>query len=271
MATISLHNHSTFSDGKNTIREMALAARAAGITAFGISDHFVLSPEPFGEQRFWSMAPNLLPQYIEEAMAVKREVETDDFHFRIGVEADYFPETIDTLKALLAGLPLDYVIGAAHYAADNFVLDRSNEDFQRLTPDQIHLLWESYIRRLHGICQAGYCNFVAHIDLCKKFGAFIPADLMDSMYAVLEEIAAAGLALEINTAGRDKPCQEFYPSPAIIRRAAELGIPFIIDADAHRTTEVDRHFAEARALLKAAGVRHTCEFTRRQKLLLPLT
>ena len=33
------HVHSTFSDGQHTVLEMALAARAAGLTTLGFADH----------------------------------------------------------------------------------------------------------------------------------------------------------------------------------------------------------------------------------------
>ena len=43
--TYSLHNHSEFSDGSGTLREICLAAKSAGIKVFGLSDHWVEPPE----------------------------------------------------------------------------------------------------------------------------------------------------------------------------------------------------------------------------------
>ena len=66
----------------------------------------------------------------------------------------------------------------------------------------------------------------------------------------------------------DKTIREWYPSDWILRRAAELGIPLLLSADAHGTAEVARHFNEARERLAALGCR-TCQFRRRQAIPLP--
>ena len=42
MYPTTYHNHSTWSDGTASLREMALAAREAGDAEFGISDHLVV-------------------------------------------------------------------------------------------------------------------------------------------------------------------------------------------------------------------------------------
>ena len=100
----SYHNHSTLSDGTASIREMALAAREAGVTEFGISDHLVLSPNPVvaSKAASWSMKPEVFGDYVVAALEVKNELQTPAFQFRIGVEADFFEENIDSLKAMLA-------------------------------------------------------------------------------------------------------------------------------------------------------------------------
>ncbi|MBQ6598675.1 MAG: hypothetical protein IJH79_14075, partial [Lentisphaeria bacterium] len=46
MSDFSLHNHSRWSDGKSDMESMCRAARSAGIRVFGLSDHYVLHPEP---------------------------------------------------------------------------------------------------------------------------------------------------------------------------------------------------------------------------------
>ena len=262
----SYHNHSLWSDGTATIREMALAARDAGITEFGISDHLVLAPNDVvaKEARAWSMKPECFEEYIQAALAVKAELETEDFQFRIGVEADFFPETVDILKAKLTEQPLDYVIGACHYSG-NFPIDSSAELWRPLDEVARHRVWEEYLQKILGLCGAGCFDFVAHLDLPKKFGELLPADLEPLMDEVLQTIRMAELPIEINTAGWDKPCGQSYPSEAILRRAVELGIPLLVNADAHATSQVIRHFPEAYSILKSLDVRQVCEFTKRQR------
>ncbi|MBR6471198.1 MAG: histidinol-phosphatase [Victivallales bacterium] len=267
----SYHNHSTWSDGTASIREMALAARDAGITEFGISDHLVLAPNDVVAEnaRLWSMEPNRLADYVQEALEVKDELETREFRFRIGVEADYFDETIGDLKAKLVAYPLDYVIGACHYSGD-FPIDHSAELWEPLDTQARHQVWEVYLRKLLGLCAAGCFDFVAHLDLPKKFGEFLPAALAPLMEEVLRAVAKTGLSIEINTAGWDKPCQECYPSEALLRRAVELNIPLLVNADAHATSQTRRHFPEAYSILKSLGVKQVCEFIKRQRQMIPV-
>ncbi|MBP5300208.1 MAG: hypothetical protein J6Y80_02275, partial [Victivallales bacterium] len=201
---------------------------------------------------------------------VKCELESEDFQFRIGVEADFFVENICTLKDIVAGQPrLDYVIGACHYSED-FTIYHAAEAWAPLDAAAPHQISEVYLRKLLGLCQAGCFDFIAHLDLPKKFGEWLPQDLEPLMEEVLQAAAQAGLPIEINTAGLDKPCQEWYPSEPILRRAIELGIPLLVNADAHATSQVTRHFAAARNALKLLGVNKLCEFTGRRRRLIEL-
>ena len=268
----SYHNHSNWSDGTASIREMAMAAKAAGVTEFGISDHLVLPPSEAVavESRSWSMIPERFGEYVQAACEVKSELETPDFQFRIGVEADYFPETVCTLKDMLAGQPrLDYVIGACHYSED-FAIDHAAEDWMPLDAAARHFIWEDYLRKMLGLCQAGCFDFIAHLDLPKKFGEFLPEDLKPLMEKLLRAVARTGLPMEVNTAGLDKPCHEFYPAENLLHRAIELGIPLLVNADAHATSQVTRHFASARETLRRLGVKEVCEFTARHLRLIEL-
>ena len=71
------------------------AARAAGVEEFGISDHLVMGPREFYlDARLWSMGVNELSGYMADAQAVKAELDSPGFRVRIGLEVDYFPESV---------------------------------------------------------------------------------------------------------------------------------------------------------------------------------
>ena len=81
----SLHNHSNFSDGANSIEEMCQGAKAAGIKVFGLSDHWLIPPTDKIDASSWAMNPNNLELYIQ----------TRVFFPRLGV-----PEAISTEESL---------------------------------------------------------------------------------------------------------------------------------------------------------------------------
>src|ERR1041384_2273345 len=94
----SYHNHTNWSDGAATLAAQIQAARAAGVDERGISDHYVLHP---GDRTVeWSMELDLLGDYVLELRAAASE--TVGLTLRLGIEADYFPETIHTLRDPLA-------------------------------------------------------------------------------------------------------------------------------------------------------------------------
>src|SRR5882672_4475011 len=88
----SYHNHTTWSDGDPAVAEQLEAAVRCGLDEVGISDHFVLRPH--GRNVDWAMPVDKLAQYVDE-------IKTQAANFpgvvvRLGIEADFFPETVET-------------------------------------------------------------------------------------------------------------------------------------------------------------------------------
>ena len=240
----SYHNHSSWSDGQASIREMAEAARAAGVEEFGISDHLVLGPREFYlDARLWSMGVNELSGYMADAQAVKAELDSPGFRVRIGLEVDYFPESVDRVNSLLSGMPLDYVIGAVHFAG-NFPVDSSAVYWENLSESERDSVWRSYVRLVGECARRLDCSWLAHLDLPKKFGFQAPEDCVESMEA-------------------DKACGEFYPSKRLLMRAVASGVGLLVNADAHEPSQVARHFGEARRMLRELGVTKVAGFESR--------
>lgn len=250
MITTSLHNHSTWSDGTVDIATMANAAKAAGLKTFGISDHWVMLTENRPFDIGWSIHPERLERYFEECLEVKKQVETEDFTMRIGVEVDFFPENWQKNIAHLANYPLDYAIGAIHNL-DGFPVDSSPKPWQALDQDAINDIWRKYYRRLKALAETRAFSIIAHFDLPKKFGFRPTIDLDSEITAALQAVRDSGAQLELNTAGWSKPCAEPYPSPSLLKRALALDIPILITADAHAPQHVNRDFDKAIELLNS--------------------
>ena len=100
------HNHTTASDGKATLREMAEAAQDLGLQYLGIADHSKSSFQANG------LDERRLRAQIAEIRALNEEF---DGHFRIfaGCEVDIHKDgTLDFDDGLLA--ELDYVVASVH-------------------------------------------------------------------------------------------------------------------------------------------------------------
>jgi DNA polymerase (family X) len=207
-----LHTHSTWSDGKNTIREMALAARERGLKVLAVTDHSAglgitggLSIEQLWEQR-------------AEIEAVQKEL-GDSLRLLHGTEVEIkadgelgFPDEV------LA--KLDIVIASIHVGL-------------RQPREQITARMLKALRNPH-------VDIIGH-----PTGRLIPnregADL--DMEAVFAAAAEEGVALEINAHPRRLDLEDIYA-----RRAVEKGIRLSVNTDAHSPADLDlMHFGVATA------------------------
>ena len=79
-----------------------------------------------------------------------------------------------------------------------------------------------------------------------------------------DTIEAAGVCVEVSTAGLRKPVAELYPDPALLAAFRERDVPVTIGSDAHTPDLVGRDFDRARELLRAAGYDTITIFERRE-------
>ena len=118
----------------------------------------------------------------------------------------------------------------------------------------IDRVWRRYYETLIEATRTGAFDVVAHLDLPKKWGFRPAADLSELENEALAAIAAAGMAIEINTSGLDRyPVAEMFPSVSLLRRARALGISFTFGSDAHCAAEVGSHFEQALDSARAVG------------------
>jgi len=101
----TVHNHSTYSDGSNTLKEMADYCKSLGLAYFGIADHSQTA----------SYASGLWPETVAKQ---HQEIDTlnaayQDFAILKGIESDILPNgDLDYEKDVLASF--DYVVASVH-------------------------------------------------------------------------------------------------------------------------------------------------------------
>jgi len=198
-----LHMHTTWSDGKLSIREMAEAAKARGRKYIVITDH----------SQYSAIAGGLSVERILQQQQEVRQVDAEmggDFRVFHGVEMDIRSDgTLDYPDEVLQ--QLDFVIASLHFSL-------------RQPREQI-------TERLLNAIRNPHVDLIGH-----PRGQLIPerepADL--DMDAVFEAARQHGTALEINANPRRLDLEAQYA-----RRAVELGIPICIDTDAHAADQMD--------------------------------
>jgi DNA polymerase (family 10) len=229
-----LHMHTTASDGKATLREMAVAAKQRGLAYIAITDH---SPRV-------SMANGLNPQRLreqwDEINRLNREL--DGILVLKGIECDILEKGgMDLPDDVLA--EADWVIASVHYG--------QQQPSRQITD------------RILGALENPHVDIVAH-PTGRLIGRREP-------YAVdLDEVFTAaaryGKMLEINA----NPARLDLDDVAAAA-AKKHGIPIVIASDAHSTTGLDvlRYgvLQARRAGLTAKDVANTRPWSKIKKLL----
>jgi histidinol-phosphatase (PHP family) len=265
VALSSLHTHSRYCDGRGEIREYAEAALAAGLGAYGASGH---APLPF--QCDYAMPLASVDAYRDDVRGVRDEIGTR-LPVYLGLELDYVPGLGDFYAREFLSRGFDYFVASVHYVGEPgaplWAYDESEDAFIREIRSRHHgdarPAVEDYYRRVclmaDEVSQWGVPIIVGHLDrvgLWNRDARYFRPD--DDWHDVcvdeaLRAIARAGCVLEINTSGWSKPLAAPNPGREILARAARLGIPVIVSADAHRPTNVDFRYADGVAVLRQAG------------------
>jgi histidinol-phosphatase (PHP family) len=183
---------------------------------------------------------------------------------RLGLECDYFPELEGWLRPFLADLPLHHVLGSVHpmlgYYRERF-FDGDMLAYQRL-----------YFEHLARAAESGLFDTIAHPDLVKNEDpeGWDVERLLPDIERALDRIAATGVAMELNTSGRNKRLAEVNPGMTILREMRRRGIPVVVGADAHRPRRVADGFGDALDRLEQAGYDEVSIVLDRRRQALPI-
>jgi len=252
---------------KGDVREYAEAAILAGLTEIGMSDH---SPMPVAFDDDWRMDMQELTDYQREVETVRDEV-SGTLTVRVGLEADFRPGSESGVARLIDSYAWDYVIGSVHYIEG---WDFDNPDkIKHWDSCNFEDAWCSYFDLVAQSAATGMFDIIGHPDLIKKFGHHPPEGsnrVSGAMESMLQAVKEADCALEISSAGLRKPVKEIYPHPRMIRRAAELAIPFAFGSDTHAPVAVGHAMDDCLALLESCGIHKVCAFEQRRRHMLPI-
>jgi DNA polymerase (family 10) len=195
--------HTTWSDGRHSLLEMAQAARANGLHYALVTDHSHslavtggLTVERLREQR-------------AEIEAVNGQI-GDGFRLLAGIEVEVRGDgTLDMPDEALA--ELDLVVAAVHSGL--------RQDRERVTARMLAAIHNPHV------------DIIAH-PTGRLIGEREGADL--DMEAIFRAAAETGTALEVNAHPARLDLKDAH-----IRRAIELGVTLAIDSDAHHVSGFD--------------------------------
>jgi histidinol-phosphatase (PHP family) len=210
----------------------------------------------------WRMRFDQLDEYVERVRKAQREF--PQLTIRLGLEVDFLPGHQDWIRELAARHPWDYFIGSVHYVSDSWDVDNP-EKLSRWKERDAYEVWSIYFERLTMAAESKLFEIIGHADLPKKFGFLPKRDCTPLFEKFLDAAKKSDVAIELNTAGLRKDCQEIYPSPQILRLAHRRGVPITFGSDAHAPKEVGMDFQAAIELARSVGYSERSCFMQRQR------
>ncbi len=249
-------------------------AQRRGITEIGITEHahefreFLpvyehLWKEPTNDPSLASWIRRHFQHSLEDYLQLLDEGRKVGISLKVGLEADYFPQSEGKIRSLLRSYNFDFVLGSVHFL-DNWSFDWDPDiGWPGRNPDDVYV---AYLTLMEKMVQSSLFDILAHLDVIKVFGHRSGKNLDPEWGCLLQSISEKGLAMEISTAGWRKPVGEIYPHPKLLKEAARLGIPITIASDAHTPTDVGDRWQEAVALARVSGYRTYCSFTGRKRM-----
>ena len=198
-----LHLHTDLSgDGVSTLTQVVESARERGYRYLAVTDHAEgIGPNGVSRERFVDQRRRL-------ARAQERRPDIRLLH---GVELNIAADGSLDYDAAFRGA-FDWCVASVHAGFD---LDR-----QRQTDRIIAAMRDPAV------------NAIGHLT-ARKMGQRPAIELdFDRLFAAA---VATGTAIEINSG-----LPRLDPEPALLRRAAEAGVTFVVNTDAHHVREFDR-------------------------------
>ena len=200
----SLHNHSHWSDGRDTLESIVEHARSLGLSYWAITDHSRASFQANG------LDPARLRRQIEEVREANQRLADhgDDFRLLTGVEVDVLKDGLDLPDDLLA--QLDVVVASLHVP--------SGEEAENT-------------RRLVEAASNPWVHMIGHPTgrlLLERDAYKVNLD------AVIEACGAAGTWIELNASPYRLDLDWRHWG-----RARGRGVRCVINCDAHRLEHFD--------------------------------
>jgi DNA polymerase (family 10) len=162
----SLHNHSNWSDGRNTIEEIAAHMQELGLSYWAITDHSKSSFQANG------LDAARVRKQIAEVRALNRRLadEGSDFRLFTGTEVDILNDGLDFPDDLLA--ELDVVVASIHQGFTQSEAETTKRLVRAAENKYVHMLGHLTGRLL--LERDGYqVNHSAVIDACAATGTWI--------------------------------------------------------------------------------------------------
>ena len=243
------HIHTHFCNhASGTMEDYVQSALSKGLKSMTFLEH--LECNILYDHRTW-LTRELFKEYFREGKTLQSRYD-GLISIRLGVEVGYNPASVAELRRQLARFPFEHVGMSYHfYFAENRHLNmvsRRQDNLDALADIGPNRVLDEYFSGLIHACNALPCDKICHLDAVLRHmpGLCFQKRHEEKVEQLLQIMRIKNIALEINTSGIDIRSHP-YPAANILSRARELAIPLVAGSDAHKPSQVGRHFSRIAA------------------------
>lgn len=263
------------------VRRFVAAAAERGVERLAFTEHFYRFFEsddvlgPFWEQENASLGDRTRRDVLadrrlslERFVDVILEAKDAGMPVLLGVEVDFFPETIEDVVAFLEPYPVDVLVGSVHWIGGfGFDKGHSREEWERRGHRSVY---EQYFALASKLAASGLVDVIAHPDRVKMKGIRLPSEPMDLYESLVESAVSSDVSVEINSGGLRHEVGEVYPSKRLLEMFAGADLSLTMASDAHVPEYAGWRLDHLSALAMEAGFTHMARYEERRRILEPL-
>ncbi len=256
------HTHSHYDDGSLAMEDFVVAAIDNGFEALGFSGH-----SPMSIDNEWSIKSKDLPEYAAHGKRLKEQYK-EQINLYLGLEIDYIPGISDNFDAFRKSVPLDYCLGSVHLVRhpENgqiwFIDGPAEQFFQGLNDiyqGDIRAAVTAFYEQSIMMVASQKFEIIGHLDKVKMHVMHNQLDTSEQWYRdltlkLLKEISQRDIIVELNTRGvYTGKTTEYFPSDHILEQCLHLGIPVMVNSDAHHPEQLSSLVSEGESRLADIG------------------
>lgn len=261
-------HHERCGHATGTIRDYIEAALEKGLSVIGISDHspyFVHDhDQPFPQT---AMSKKAFEPYIAELLGLQAEYR-GRIDVLLGIESDFFPDSVETYRKYYQRYPFDYIIGSVHHTNGIGIFNKQR--WKALSDVQILCEKETYYNLIRESAKSGMFQVIGHADAMKRYYPEFSDIHTPMVEEAIRVIGECGLAMEVNTSGKASDCRSWYPSDGILEMALHYGVDVTFGSDAHHPDRVGDEWEQVGRRLKEIGFKEWVYFKQKRRVPVPL-
>jgi histidinol-phosphatase (PHP family) len=242
-----VHAHTTFSDGSE-LASMVEAAESAGLDALGLTDHCIVTEDPFGRHERYDLAET----YERRREAIEDARTETDLRLYDAAEMSYVAGAEAAIESFLSTAGFEYTIGSVHFADDyNFTKDTQYVDADDETR---RAAVERYYDWVVDAVESELFDVLGHLDLPERQPTLRGYSHPKEYERVAAALADSRTVPELNAGRVHRSLGRPHPNPEMLQRFAEHGVEFVLGTDSHRPAELPRRVPELEAAVEESAL-----------------